>query len=743
MLLRSILRPRALRPAVFRSIRLHSSVPLIQIENATFYKHHPDTKDVSNPPMFPQLNFALSTAQGFRSQHWAIVGNTNRTDLLDILRGQHISDPSDARSYPYLLTDKISTTDPRLRTVSNAIQYVGFNGQDSGSASGTRGAYLSARYESYREETDWTLQQFLRGQTYLNPAEGEEKGVVHDEELFGQVIADLHLEHLLDMPMQNLSNGQMRRARIAKALSRKPELLLLDEPFSKLSFPYHEHHGSNSLTVGLDPATVKSISKLLHRLAKKCSPRLVLALRPQDQVPDWITHTMILGNDYSVLLQGLTEDVRQALADWSPVLKVKQRPVRQLPDSVSKAWDHVEAGALDKELLRDLLNMREKVTGPVRSRSLEGEVLIDMAGVRVQYGDKTVLGGWTSILNGEQKEGLHWRVRRGQHWAILGANGSGKTTLLSMITSDHPQTYAQPVKLFGRSRLPEAGTPGISIFELQSRMGHSSPEIHALFPRNLTIRQALESAFAETFLAKPKLNTQLDNQVDVFLKFWRHELDPNYDPKEKPIVSTQHFPVPNRTHYMEGLLPMDFFVQYADQITFGQLNISQQRIVLFLRALISKPDIVILDEALSGLSASQRNMCMAFLSDGECAELALHKRLRRKGENTSASFKGITNDQALIVISHVPEEIPDSVRFFMRLPSDPGAGAEPLDFRLVTMASFGASLASPKEWEQAWLPPSEFVKIAEPPKLRRSRPDVANSPNAEIQDPLEFGWWTI
>lgn len=29
---------------------------------------------------------------------------------------------------------------------------------------------------------------------------------------------------------------------------------------------------------------------------------------------------------------------------------------------------------------------------------------------------------------------IHWRIERGQHWAILGANGSGKTSLLKVLT---------------------------------------------------------------------------------------------------------------------------------------------------------------------------------------------------------------------------------------------------------------------------------------------------------------------
>ncbi|KAL3469622.1 P-loop containing nucleoside triphosphate hydrolase protein [Aspergillus californicus] len=747
------LRARVLRPCSFRppSRAVSSLPPLIRIQNGTFYENYPTAEDEAkgqNPPLFSNLNFLLPSDPNTSSlQRWAVIGSEGRTQLLNVFRGQYVAIPPTARSYPYLLTPQIARKDRRLRHPSNAIKYIGFSGEGSGAIGGTRGAYLSARYESLREETDWTVQQYLKGQTSLNPLEKDKDGNVRDEKLYNKVITDLRLRELLDMPVANLSNGQTRRARIAKALLGEPELVLLDDPF-----------------MGLDPATVSGISELLYNLATRSKPRLVLSLRPQDTIPEWITHVLVLGKSNEILLQNTREHVQKAFQVWGKLAGFSQERVQEKERSLYlKAEEDMAAGRLDKQLIWDLQSV-PPTKGAVELPPIQdGEPLIEMNGVRVQYGDKVVLGDWSQLIRREEQDGLHWTVRRGQRWAILGPNGSGKTTLISLITSDHPQAYALPIKIFGHSRLPEPGKPGISIFEIQSRIGHSSPEIHAFFPRQLTIRQAVESAFAETFLSKPHLNHERDLDVSAALRFFKAELDPNFTEAQAQgpphiYLDKEIFPKQPRQN-ARPFYPPDFDVEYADTTTFAQLSVPQQRIILFLRAVVHKPDLIILDEPFSGMPSSMRDKCQIFLEFGEVLHPGgtskdMHKRITtlpwlRGYHHKEFGYKrnpirhtGLSDSQALIIISHLREEIPNIVRHYMRLPLNDVSGDDGLDFRFGVLKHY-TYFSNPETWNLAWQPAPRFQKSAR----RTFRKSFKRKENAD-GEPMEFDeevfeYWTI
>ena len=65
--------------------------------------------------------------------------------------------------------------------------------------------------------------------------------------------------------------------------------------------------------MGLDPPTITALNPLLHNLARMSSPRLLLALRPQDPLPDWITHLIYLGPNLKIAQQGKRKKVLTAI----------------------------------------------------------------------------------------------------------------------------------------------------------------------------------------------------------------------------------------------------------------------------------------------------------------------------------------------------------------------------------------------------------------------------------------------
>lgn len=533
----------------------------------------------------------------------------------------------------------------RLRNPAKAIKYVGFDDTTSGYGSVTTTAYLSARYESRREETDFSLLDFLTGNTEFNPSTGLEDEEKIDDALLARVVRDLRLEPLLQLPVAFLSNGQGRRARIARALLTSPEVLMLDEPF-----------------MGLDPPTVAGLSPLLKDLADKRQPRLVLSARPQDPLPDWITHLVYLRTDCQVGAMGDKETVLEGLKKY--VRGVKKGGLAD--DDTLPVHALVEMGRVltsngiqGEGIGEDYIATSPGVTLVKEELKTElGEPLVEMNGCQVRYGDKIALGNWTEQRDGSEAKGLHWTVRRGERWGVFGPNGSGKTTIVSLLCSDHPQTYSLPIKLFGRSRLPEPGSGQIPLtfWDIQSRVGHSSPEIHQHVPRRLTIRQVIESAWADTFISRPKMDAAAKAQVDATLRWFEPELNPDFTRHDAALRNQE---TPASTLF------------WSEDHLFGGISFSAQRLLLFLRALVKHPDIIVLDEAYSGMDDALRDKCMLFLQYGE--EKMYAPSADKKGDVImdnpgKVTVKGLNDQQALIVISHVKEEVPDCVREWICLP---------------------------------------------------------------------------
>jgi hypothetical protein len=147
---------------------------------------------------------------------------------------------------------------------------------------------------------------------------------------------------------------------------------------------------------------------------------------------------------------------------------------------------------------------------------------------------------------------------------------------------------------------------------------------------------------------------------------------------------------------------------WADQRKFSEIAFPSQRLLLFLRAIVKSPDIVVIDEPFSGLDAAVVQKCNAFLAHGETQLMKYGMTGDMKPSSSSrprssdldyfglAIFKGLTKDQALVFISHRKEEVPGVVREWLCLPES-GSGQAPRFGRFD-----GPLEIDPNRWRQVW-----------------------------------------
>lgn len=321
----------------------------------------------------------------------------------------------------------------------NAVSLVSFAHRPR--AAGGQFYDYTARYGSVWEEDKITLRQSMFPETLPEFARRDNQHAVEmtdeDKELFDELVRKLDLGGLLDLPLIALSNGQTRKARILKALLVRPELMFLDEPLT-----------------GVDAATRPLLIDIFHSLHISRNPRIILGLRKQDPVPEWITHVAAVQG--GSVTTGLKNEI---LAEFN-----KDAGTQVAPTTRDDRWRAVVPRA-------------------------QRPVLVHMQNVNVRYHERHVL------------KDINWKIHAGDRWHLQGPNGSGKTTLLSLLTGDHPQSYTQrpphsSLTLFGRSRAQHATT------QLAGRVGVVSPELYNAFPRRraLSVREAVGTGFRGTFV---------------------------------------------------------------------------------------------------------------------------------------------------------------------------------------------------------------------------------------------------
>ncbi len=185
--------------------------------------------------------------------------------------------------------------------------------------------------------------------------------------------------------------------------------------------------------------------------------------------------------------------------------------------------------------------------------------VFQLDGVSVRYGQTTIL------------DNLSWQVKPGEKWMLKGQNGAGKSTLLSLLYGDNPQAYSLPVYLFDQKR-----GPGQSIWAIKERIGFTSPELHAYYDQDLLARHVVWSGLTDTFHVKPGTPTDFRVITEALFAY--------------------------------------FGISACLNRPFSQLSTGAQRLVLFMRAVIKVPPVLLLDEPFQGFDQQTIQACRSLLS---------------------------------------------------------------------------------------------------------------------------------
>ncbi len=211
---------------------------------------------------------------------------------------------------------------------------------------------------------------------------------IGDTEWKRELFRVFNLDAIWDKRLVALSSGEMRKYQLAKALSSRPSMIVIDNPY-----------------IGLDPEARNELTLLFERLIKEWQIQIILVLSRDGEIPSFITHIIHI------------EELEHI--EKIPVEKYRMPVI-------------AEENCLSDDVRSLILSMPHS--------DMSSDEIVRCTDVSLRYGDRTIFSN------------INWCVKRGERWSLQGRNGAGKSALLSLIYADNPQAYACDIALFGRRR---------------------------------------------------------------------------------------------------------------------------------------------------------------------------------------------------------------------------------------------------------------------------------------------------